>query len=176
MSRPTESASRRSTAVRTGWQAAFRARIAADYLLIGAGNDLMGDDGAGPAVARGLRKRGVKRALDVGNCPENYLGRIRRWSPRHLVVVDACDIGREPGSVALRAADDFTGQGASTHAAGMQPLSAYLSRTCTARRWVLAVQPVEVSFGAPMSGPVRRAVRRIVASPVWKGGASADAG
>ena len=158
------------------WERDLAARIGGDYLLLGAGNDLMGDDGAGAVAARELRERGVEEAVEVGTCPENYLGYIRACKPSHIVVLDACDIGEEPGTISLRGAGEFEGQGASTHAAGVQPLAAYLSRTCTARRWVLAVQPARVEFGVGLSAPVLGAVRRIVSSPVWEDMGSADAG
>ena len=151
----------------SAWEARLRNEIDGDFLLLGAGNDMMGDDAAGPSVARGLQERGINCAINAGSCPENYLGRVREVDPRHLIVADACDIGQEPGKIALLGDDDFAGRGASTHAAGVRPLSAYLSRTCTTRRWVLAVQPVRIELGADMSRAVERAVERIVSSRVW---------
>jgi hydrogenase 3 maturation protease len=159
----------------SAWEVRLRDEIGHDFLLLGAGNDMKGDDAAGPAIARGLQERGIDRAIDAGPCPENYLGRVREVDPRHLIVADACDIGEEPGTVALRGDDDFAGRGPSTHAAGVRPLSAYMSRTCTTRRWVLAVQPVRIELGADMSRPVERAVERIVSSRVWRSFESPEA-
>jgi coenzyme F420 hydrogenase subunit delta len=74
-------------------------------LVLGCGNELFGDDGFGPAVARRLREmpdapRGVC-ALDVGTAVREVLfdvllGPVR---PRRVVVVDAVDLSREPGEV-----------------------------------------------------------------------------
>lgn len=76
-----------------------------DVLVLGCGNELFGDDGFGPAVARRLRETpGLPQGacvLDVGTAARQVLfdvllGPVR---PRRVVVVDAVDMGREPGEV-----------------------------------------------------------------------------
>jgi len=78
---------------------------ACETLVLGCGNDLFGDDGFGPAVARRLHEApglpaGVC-ALDVGSGARKVLfdvllGPVR---PRRIVVVDAVDMGRAAGEV-----------------------------------------------------------------------------
>ena len=78
---------------------------ACETLVLGCGNELFGDDGFGPAVARRLRDAPELPpsvcALDVGTASREVLfdvllGPVR---PRRVVVVDAVDLGREPGEV-----------------------------------------------------------------------------
>jgi coenzyme F420 hydrogenase subunit delta len=78
---------------------------ACDVLVLGCGNELFGDDGFGPAVARRLREApGLPQdacVLDVGTAVRQVLfdvllGPVR---PRRVVVVDAVDMGRRPGEV-----------------------------------------------------------------------------
>ena len=74
-------------------------------LVLGCGNELFGDDGFGPAVARRLGQRpdlpdGVC-ALDVRTSVREVLfdvllGPVR---PERVVVVDAVDLGRQAGDV-----------------------------------------------------------------------------
>ena len=74
-------------------------------LVLGCGNKLFGDDGFGPAVARRLCEMADAPqglcAMDVGTSVRQVLfdvllGPMR---PRRIVVVDAVDLGREPGEV-----------------------------------------------------------------------------
>ena len=84
-----------------------------ETLVLGCGNELFGDDGFGPAVARRLRDmRNLPQglcALDVGTSVRQVLfdvllGPVR---PRRIVVADAVDLGRTPGAVWSIEADDL---------------------------------------------------------------------
>jgi coenzyme F420 hydrogenase subunit delta len=76
-----------------------------DTLVLGCGNELFGDDGFGPAVARGLGRRPdlppSVLALDVGTSVRQVLFNVvlSAVRPRQIVVVDAVDMGRRPGEV-----------------------------------------------------------------------------
>jgi len=81
------------------------AYCACETLVLGCGNELFGDDGFGPAVARRLRQRpGLPEsvlALDVGSGVRGVLFNVvlSPVRPRRIVVVDAVDLGRPPGEV-----------------------------------------------------------------------------
>jgi len=144
-----------------------------ETLVLGCGNQLFGDDGFGPAVARRLREssdlpRGVC-ALDVGTASREVLfdvllGPVR---PRRVVVVDAVDLSREPGEVwSIEASelpevklDDF-----SMHQMPTSNLLRELSElagvevTCVVGQ--ASAFPREVRPG--LSAPMRRAVDRAV--------------
>jgi hydrogenase 3 maturation protease len=132
--------------------------------VLGVGNRERGDDAAGPAIAERLAERGVA-AIDAGNAPENYLGRLARLEPDEVLVIDAVDIGAEPGAVKLLAPEELGGGALSTHAAGLGPLAEYVRGACGASCHVLAVQPLALAGG--LSPAVRDAVERIAASPIW---------
>lgn len=76
-----------------------------ETLVLGCGNVLFGDDGFGPAVARALRRRPdlpeSMVVLDVGTGVRGVLFNVALSParPRRIVVVDAVDMGREPGVV-----------------------------------------------------------------------------
>jgi coenzyme F420 hydrogenase subunit delta len=83
-----------------------------ETLVLGCGNELFGDDGFGPAVARRLRERpdlpGAVLALDVGTSVRQVLFDVLLSAvrPRRIIVVDAVDMGRAPGEVwTIEAAD-----------------------------------------------------------------------
>ena len=70
-------------------------------VVLGVGNSLHGDDGAGPAVAAGVAALGLPgiAAYDCGTAPENFTGVVRRAGPDLLVIVDAAEMGLQAGSV-----------------------------------------------------------------------------
>ena len=76
-----------------------------ETLVLGCGNELFGDDGFGPAVARRLRERpelpAAVLALDVGTSVRQVLFNVvlSAVRPQMVVVVDAVDMGRQPGEV-----------------------------------------------------------------------------
>jgi coenzyme F420 hydrogenase subunit delta len=76
-----------------------------ETLVLGCGNMLFGDDGFGPAVAGQLRSRAdLPRSmvvLDAGTGARQLLFDLvlSPVRPRRLIVVDAVDMGREPGEV-----------------------------------------------------------------------------
>lgn len=83
-----------------------------ETLVLGCGNRLFGDDAFGPAVARRLQDEPDLPAgvcpLDVGTSARKVLFDVLLGSPRprRIVVIDAVDMGREPGETwAIEASD-----------------------------------------------------------------------
>ncbi len=76
-----------------------------ETLVLGCGNELFGDDGFGPAVARRLRHTPelprLMFAMDVGTSVRKVLFNVvlSPVRPQKIVVVDAVDMGRRPGEV-----------------------------------------------------------------------------
>jgi hydrogenase maturation protease len=69
-------------------------------LVIGVGNELRGDDGAGVAVARRLRDDGSAAGIDVEEEQDDSTALIERWRGRGAVVlVDAVVSGATPGAI-----------------------------------------------------------------------------
>ena len=74
-------------------------------LVIGCGNVMIGDDGLGPAFIKHLEARGNLPPhvglLDAGTGVRLFLFGLvlSDRKPRRIVVVDAVDVGREPGEV-----------------------------------------------------------------------------
>ncbi|HEY8394795.1 MAG TPA: hydrogenase maturation peptidase HycI [Thermaerobacter sp.] len=128
--------------------------------MITIGNELMGDDGAGPLLASLLEQLRVPGwdVLDGGPMPENVLHRVRALQPDVTVVVDACDMNLEAGSVRLVSEDDIdSGFFLTTH---RLPLVFFLAalREVVSDVYFVGIQPRHVAFGVPISREVRRAV------------------
>jgi hydrogenase 3 maturation protease len=134
-------------------------------VLVGIGRPGAGDDAAGVALARLVRRRrpaGWTVFAAEAN-PENFVGAIARLEPREVVLVDACEMGCAPGTVKELRADETTGGAFGTHAPDMEMFAAFLADCAPgARLRLLAIQPETLAPG-PMSRSVRDAVRRLAA-------------
>ncbi len=126
------------------------------FVLLGIGNPLCGDDGAGPELLRRLRNKTNATLFDCEEVPENYLGEIVNARPETVVVVDAVNLGTEPGAVAVLQEEDFQSVGWSTHHGSLRALIKYIKASTQAEVFVLAIQPKSTQLGTEMSFEVRR--------------------
>jgi len=126
------------------------------------GNELCGDDGAGPLVARGLTGAVPWDVYDTGTVPESFLMKIAARRPHTVIVVDALHFGADLGAVELIEADGLTGQGPSTHGPAPLGFLEVLDMIYPCRRVVLGIQPQRVGFGEPISELVVQAVDLVV--------------
>ncbi len=78
-------------------------------VLLCVGNSMMGDDGAGPLLAElcAANPPGNWVVIDGGSAPENDVVAIRELHPERLLIVDATDMGLNPGEIRLIDPDDI---------------------------------------------------------------------
>ncbi|WP_028986293.1 hydrogenase maturation peptidase HycI [Thermicanus aegyptius] len=132
-------------------------------LVITVGNEMMGDDGAGPLLARLLEKNPIPgwEVIDGGTMPENYFHQVQDMKPKLVVVVDACEMDLEVGSIRLVSERDIAQEFfLTTH---RLPLSFFISflKELVPDVFFVGIQPAAVSFGAPVSSAVKEAVKRV---------------
>lgn len=126
--------------------------------LIGVGNTLRGDDGAGSLLARRLSARGIARAFDGGTAPENYGERVAALDPETVFIADAACFGGRAGEVRLLDPRSLGAGAFSTHGVSLRPLAAYLEGRCGCRVVVVGIQPATAGGKDGPSPPVRRAL------------------
>ena len=127
---------------------------AGTVVVVGIGNTLMADDGAGSLVAERLRERYPDVVFDAALAPENYLAPIRRAAPDAVVLVDASDFGGSPGEVRTATADDVEGLMLGTHAAPLSMFMKMIDHETGADVRLVAIQAADTAFGADMTEPV----------------------
>lgn len=78
-------------------------------VLLCVGNSMMGDDGAGPLLAEmcAANPAGQWVVIDGGSAPENDIVAIRELRPERLLIVDATDMGLNPGDIRIIDPDDI---------------------------------------------------------------------
>ena len=134
-------------------------------LVLGIGNILLSDEGAGIHALQYLRSRypeipGV-RYLDGGTLSFTLAGDIE--STENLIVFDAARLGAPPGTVRClvgEAMDHFLGKGRqSVHEVGLADLMdiARLTGTFPKRRALIGIQPADLGWGEAPSATVSQA-------------------
>lgn len=137
---------------------------ASRIVIVGIGNELRGDDAAGVLIARKLEERGLPSlspAIKIvigGSTPENVTGEIVRFKPSHIVIIDAADIGLEPGDVRIVNCEDISGAAFSTHSLPLGAFVSYLTEATHAAVVILGVQPKEVGLMSEPTFEIRRTV------------------
>jgi hydrogenase 3 maturation protease len=128
-------------------------------MLLGVGNRLSHDDGAGPSLAERLAGSDWA-AIDCGTSLENVGGVVARERPDLLVIADAARMGLKPGEVRRLPHRSVDRMLATTH--GL-PLSFFLDRLESAANEIvlLGIEPADLSFGEGLSTEVREAVDRL---------------
>jgi len=154
---------------------------------MGIGSELRGDDAAGLLVLKYLQYKVVslcraaasRRAalskigrplasrgptfkfLNGGTAPENLTGEIRRFCPTHLIMLDAVDMGKRPGALALiDVAKDENGVFL-THKLPVKLMLDYMGREMNFVSVFIGIQPKTLEFGAEVSRPVALSCERL---------------
>jgi hydrogenase 3 maturation protease len=135
--------------------------------VVGVGQSLRGDDGAGGEIARRLQARlqGVSSVLvlDGGCAPENQTGPLRGHRPALVILVDAAQMGAAPGTLAWLGWEETRGMTASTHTLPLHLLARYLSNVLSCQVFLLGIEPADTTIGAPLSPAVAEAVEAATA-------------
>jgi hydrogenase 3 maturation protease len=111
--------------------------------VLGIGDDLDPRDRPGILAALLVHELGVPNVTVflTGTMPENYTGALRSLRPSHVLLIDAAEMGRPPGSLGLIHPENVRGQRFSTHAMPLTLVIGYLERELRAKTVLLGVQP-----------------------------------
>lgn len=136
------------------------ARIA----VLGVGNDLNADDGAGVEVVRALRRLPQPSdhvlLIEGATAPENFSAPLRRFKPDYLIFIDAAEMGEKPGTVAFLEMCEIDGFSASTHILPLTNLASFLQKETGCQVAFIGIQPERLEFDRPLTHTVERSVRR----------------
>lgn len=130
-------------------------------LVLGIGNTVMGDDGVGPRVVQSLQRDylfpGQVEVVDGGTSGVELLPLLEGKS--HLIVVDAVQCGRSPGSTLRLGAEELPvllGARISPHQMGLPDVLALARLMGRAPEQVvlIGVQPGSLDLGTELSPEV----------------------
>lgn len=123
-------------------------------MLLGIGNPLQGDDGAGNYVA-GLFQKVGWLVLDCGTAPENFTGVVRKHSPDLLVLVDAADMGLPPGEIRVIPPEQIEDVGFGTHQLPIDQFISFIG-SCAGKVLLIGIQPGILGMGVGLSPEVQK--------------------
>ncbi len=136
--------------------------VTSSTVIVYVGNDLRGDDAAGPMIALGLLDAVPWRVFDARNAPESFLGKIVDCKPDTVVLIDALDFDAHAGAIALFDARLAEGHGPSTHGPAPVAFLDALAMMHPASMWILGIQAERVAIGDEPCASVRNAVATVV--------------
>jgi len=131
-------------------------------LLLGVGNRVSGDDGAGPAVAERLGNDDGWHSIDCGLALENASGIVARERPDLLVIVDAARMGLPAGSIRRLPINGTDRMLASTHGLPLAFVIERLAASVVGEIAFIGIEPRDLALGDGLSPPVSAAVDRLV--------------
>lgn len=134
-------------------------------LVLTVGNEMMGDDAAGPLLAQLIKHSPLDDwdVLDGGNVPENYVFKIREMAPEAVIIVDAADMDLQSGEICFIDREQIgTLFLMTTHSLPLGYLIDSI-REFVPRVELIGIQPEVVAFGYPISLAVKGAVERVYA-------------
>lgn len=134
-------------------------------ILMGVGNEIDGDDGAGPYAARYAEsiKPDGWQVINAENMPENYTGKIRRLNPEMLVIVDAADIGLSPGEIRRIPGEKISLLTISTHSIPLSVFMGFLEETVDEVVLIgIQIDPENLYLGAEMGEYMKKGAEKAV--------------
>ncbi len=128
--------------------------------LLGIGNEFRRDDAVGLAVIDRLDALIDHPSISLVKCyevPENFTGRVKRFKPACVILIDAADFGGVPGEARIFELSELEGIEITTHRPSLAVLGDYLRSETSAGISVIGIQPLDREFGEGLSPAARRA-------------------
>jgi hydrogenase 3 maturation protease len=129
-------------------------------VLLGIGNSLLGDDGAGNYIASRFRQPGWT-VYDCGTVPENFTSPVRKAHPEILLLVDAAEMGLPAGEFRVVPPDRIADVSIGTHSLPLTHLIDYLSPDAGQIIFV-GIQPASMEMGQGLTPAVRDGAERFM--------------
>jgi hydrogenase 3 maturation protease len=153
------------------WKSRLRKEIlsARRIIILGVGNISKGDDAAGILCAQKLKKliggkaRSRLKILFGHETPENATGKIRKFNPDLVLILDAAQGGYKPGTVFVVGKNQIEDDSVSTHTISLALLVSYLEETIGCKVIVLGIEPFNLGLGENVSQRVKKSAERLAA-------------
>jgi hydrogenase 3 maturation protease len=129
--------------------------------IVGVGNVLRGDDGAGCLLVERLQGLLDVPLVDCGEVPENYGGWVERRGLEAVVYVDAVDFGGEPGEIRIVPLAKLMESATNTHNLSLHYVIRFLEEDWGGDAFLVGIQPAAWRFGDPLCAEVAEGVARL---------------
>lgn len=130
-------------------------------VILGIGNILKGDDGAGPRICEQIKGRVCAEVIDCGTVPENYIQLIIRKAPQSLLIIDAVHFGSSPGVIKVFETEQLSSVVISTHTLSPRLFVEMIRQSISVEVCLIGIQPGQTQLGEPVSGEVDQAIEQL---------------
>ena len=136
--------------------------------ILGVGNQFRADDAVGVLIARALSNRDCALdtehilIIEAGHAPENTTAELRKFAPDLVFIIDAAEIGQQPGAIQWIPEEAIDGMSASTHSLPLSMLARFLTLDLNCTVTLLGIQPGSNAVGGEISPEVLQAIQEIV--------------
>lgn len=130
-------------------------------VIVGIGNTLKGDDGAGPLVCEQLRGKVCAEVIDAGTVPENYIQKIIKKAPQNLLIIDAIDFGASAGTINIFKPEQLDSFVLSTHTLSPRLFVDMVCGNIQVDVYFVGIQPAQMQLGQPQSEQVNESIQRL---------------
>jgi hydrogenase 3 maturation protease len=135
--------------------------ISTKPLIIGIGNELRSDDGAGIILVQQIQKSGYKNTLIVGATPENYLQKIIALPGESRLWIDAINWGSPAGGYKIFQKEEINHFAISTHNFSLTVITKFLNEFRPIPDFILGIQPENLKLGENLSPQVEHIVNEL---------------
>ncbi len=142
----------------------------AKYMILGVGNTMRGDDGAGSIISQEFAKKISEfdpllkdwKSVDGALLPENYTSVIKKESPDKLFIVDVCNMERPYGAYHYIKLEKLLGSYQfNAHSAPIKLFIDYLSDHI-GEIIMIGIQPKNMNMFDPVSDEVEKSIKEII--------------
>jgi hydrogenase 3 maturation protease len=132
-------------------------------VVCGIGNRVRGDDAIGPLVIDSLKDKEDENILLLSceSVPESFLGTIADFEPEKVILIDAVDFGKKPGTVDRVDMHTVKQLNLSTHKMPLTLFVDYLQKRIKFRLVFIGFQPKSLRLGDDISPECKKIVKSI---------------
>lgn len=133
-------------------------------IILGIGNNLKSDDGIGPYVIEHLKDIYSDNIILINaqTVPENFTGKIRKEKPSHIIIIDACLMKENPGTIKIVDRNDFTNIGISTHSMSLSYFVKYLEQDNNFKIIFIGIEPKTMDFANALTKDVKISADKLI--------------
>ncbi|MFP3871874.1 MAG: hydrogenase maturation peptidase HycI [Candidatus Natronoplasma sp.] len=132
----------------------------AKKLLMGVGNDIRGDDAVGEMVAREFEAEDWD-VVDCGSVPENHIVMVEEDQYELVVIVDAAEMGLDPGEIRLVPREHLGVFTMSTHAMPLSMVMDFLEKKVD-EVFLIGIQPKDMALKEGMTSELDEAKKKMI--------------
>ena len=130
--------------------------------ILGIWNELRCDDNSWSLLVKRLAElsHGIVNVtiFDGGSVPENYTGAIKKENPTNIILIDAAEMGENPGYTRIINSDEIAKYHLSTHAMPLSFLVKYLKNSTNAEIILIGIQPKQLELSDEISIEIKKSI------------------